>query len=122
MYTNNAEYRQAVRQFFGMDFSQAVLNPDIDEETQDELLYDELTSKKATDEIYSRTKDCALFQYVYDIGASKFFSTDREIGLVVLCSYDFFEEFKQAYEEFMLNPAEYTADKETYIALVRAIV
>lgn len=121
MYSTNAEYRSEIRKFFNMDFSQAVLDPQIDEISQDEQLYDEIASKIATDKIFERTKDNPLFQRVYDICAAKFFSTDREIGMVVLCSYDFFWYFKQALEDYDKNPTEFSETSETYQALLRAI-
>jgi hypothetical protein len=63
------------------------------DETMDELDYDEESASKSLNSIYEKTKEITEFQHLYDLAAACMFSTDREIGLAVLFSYDYFHLF-----------------------------
>lgn len=100
-YTTNKEYRQALRDFFKMkcpDSSQFAA--DIDEETLDELMYDAEAVEHHLNQIYAKTKDSPVFREIYEIAAGLMFSLDRETGLAVLLSYDYFPLFVPLYQQF----------------------
>ena len=105
MYTTNKEYRQCIRDFCKMICEDKMIQLDIDEESRDEQLYDGIACQKMMDFIFEKTKDIPLWQHLYDKAAGKFISTDREIGLSVLFSYDFFWDFKNCWNSF-LNTSE----------------
>ena len=97
-YNDNKSYRECLRKVINMDVSKLnipwdEMDDDLDEETIDELLFDNNIMSACMDFIYDKTKDCKYFQELYLIGASKMFSQDPEIGLAVLFSYDFFNYF-----------------------------
>jgi len=103
-YTNNREYRQALRDFFQMkcdNISDNTTIEDLDEETLDEMNYDEDSVGIAMNEIYKKTKRIPVFCQIYEIAAGNMFSLDHEIGLAVLLSYDYFPCFKQFYQKFI---------------------
>ena len=88
LYKNNQEYRKCIREIFRMKESVSTL--DIDDETKDEQNYDDMSTSKVLDYIYSITKKNVCFQELYGYAAATMFSTDPEIGLAVLFSYDYF--------------------------------
>jgi hypothetical protein len=90
-YKNNQEYRKCIRDFFQMKESISAL--DIDDETKDEQNYDDTSSTKMLNHVYSITKENTHFQELYSYAAATMFSTDPEIGLAVLFSYDYFVLF-----------------------------
>lgn len=100
-YTNNREYRKCLRELFNM---KCIMNEDlndIDEETMDELLYDENTMSAIMDEIFNATKNNELFNELYDLAAARMFSTDRTIGQAVLLSYDYLCIFHNCLASFL---------------------
>jgi hypothetical protein len=100
-YTNNKEYRQCMRELFNM---KCVIHPDMegmDEETIDELTYDEQTMSVIMDEIYNATKNNDIFNELYDLAAATMFSTDRTIGQAVLLSYDYLCFFHNCLGSFL---------------------
>jgi len=100
-YTNNREYRKCLRELFNMN---CIINEDlndIDEETKDELLYDENTMSAIMDEIFNATKNNELFNELYDLAAARMFSTDRTIGQAVLLSYDYLCFFHNCLASFL---------------------
>ncbi len=97
-YNDNKSYRKCLRKVINMDVSKLnipwdEMDDDLDEETIDELLFDNNTMSTCMDFIYDKTKDSNYFKELYLIGASKMFSQDPQIGLVILFSYDFFNYF-----------------------------
>lgn len=100
-YSNNLEYRKCFRQVFKLDTEQILLNlklkyPDFDtfeDETKDELLYDEPKINKTIDEILTMTIFTELFKEFYKKAASFVISDLPDIGLTILLSYDYFQEF-----------------------------
>lgn len=88
-YHDNVGYRQVLRELFNMKIDAIELVDDLDDESRDELLFDEETMSKSMDVLCEQTKDDPCFQELYDLGAARFFSTDRGIGIAVLMSYDY---------------------------------
>lgn len=120
-YGSNQEYRKCLRHLFFMQCDTATKSDDIDEETQDELLYDEKTISGAMDVLFELTKNNVLFQRLYDIGASKMFSTDQSIGQAVLMSYDYLELYHKCLGCFMQNTECFTESNLHFIALIQKI-
>lgn len=97
-YNDNKSYRECLRKVINMDVSKLnipwdEMDDDLDEETIDELLFDNNIMSTCMDFIYDKTKDSNYFKELYLIGASKMFSQDPQIGLAILFSYDFFNYF-----------------------------
>lgn len=114
-YTNNKEYRQCLRELFNM---KCVISADLeglDEETKDELLYDENTMSVIMDEIYNTTNKNELFNELYDLAAARMFSTDRTIGQAVLLSYDYLCFFHNCLASFLKG--EFDNKNEFYLLL-----
>lgn len=102
-YHSNAEYRKCIRDIFFMDCKHNPEHDDIDEVTRDELTYDDTIMSSTLDFIYHITKDNVLFQELYELAAAKFISTNREIGLTVLLSYDYLPYFHNCLGCFVFN-------------------
>lgn len=102
MYSNNKEYRAYLRDFFQMkpNISSQHDDNDIDEETLDEMNYDEIAVSNNLNRIYNETKNISTFCELYTIAAGHMFSVDLETGLTVLLSYDYLFDFKIVYEKF----------------------
>ena len=124
VYTDNKSYRSTLRQLFFMDVSMcpATVDESMDEESRDELMYDDATVFKVMGNIYDLTRDNLLFQKLYDLGAEKMISTDREIGQAVLFSYDYLPLFHKCLAGFLRNPDDFDENNEFYVALLKKIV
>jgi hypothetical protein len=85
---------------------------DLDEETRDELLFDEAAISKVTDKIYDITKNNVLFQELYTLAAGRFISTNMEIGLAVVFCYDYLPLFHKCLGSFFRN--EFDTDNLFY--------
>jgi len=96
-YTNNKEYREAIRNFFEMKCQHIIYDDDVDEETIDEYTYDADAVERKMNKIYAETKSNTAFCRLYEIAAGHMFSTDLETGLAVLLSYDYFSNFHALY-------------------------
>lgn len=97
-YTNNTEYRAALRSFFRMNSQISEIPADcpienLDSETVDELLYDTEAAMKGIQAIYDATKDHPMFRCLYIRAAERMFSEDKMIGLTLLFCYDHFANF-----------------------------
>jgi len=122
IYSTNKEYRQAVRNFCNMNCSDNSFNNyEIDEESRDELLFDESSTSKKMTEIYASTKKHILWIYLYEKAAAKFFSTDNEIGLAVLLSYDYFPKFYECWNLFIESPDKFIESNEIYQNLLKSL-
>ena len=124
VYTDNKSYRSTLRQLFFMDVSMcpATVDESMDEESRDELMYDDATVFKVMGNIYDLTRDNLLFQKLYDLGAEKMISTDREIGQAVLFSYDYLPLFHKCLAGFLRNPDGFDENNEFYVALLKKLV
>lgn len=104
MYNDTNGYRNEIRRVFCMNSANyPTVDNSIDSESKDELEYDESAMSSALDRIYANTKDHSLFKEVYEKAAGCMLSTDPEIGLAVMCSYDYLDVFIPCYREYMLT-------------------
>lgn len=97
-YTDNNGYRNNLRQIFNMDITKRSfygeekyeLPPDeeLDNESLDELMFDDDAITKGMDQILINTKSEPVFIELYELAAARMFSTEISIGQAVLCSYD----------------------------------
>lgn len=113
-YFENNSYRQCLRQAMNMDVSQMTFEQykdELDDETKDELLIDEKQMSAAMDDIYDKTKNVESFQSLYSSAASLMFSTDPNIGLAVLFSYDYFSVFHICIQAFHENKLDQMKSK-----------
>ena len=121
-YENNEQYRATLRRLFYMDISNCSIDESIDDETRDELLYDENAVNDVMDELFCITAQFPLFQTLYDNAAAKMISTDRTIGQAVLFSYDYLSLFHRCLASFIKNPDTFDENNEYYVALLKKIV
>ena len=119
-YDDDSSYRECLRNMFMM--IELTPNTDIDHITNDENNYDEESMSKAMDIIYEKTRNDKLFQYLYQHGAAKMFSMDQEIGLAVLCSYDYFHLFHMCLRDFFQNTKAFHEKSESYRCLTKKLV
>lgn len=119
IYTSNKEYRQILRNFCHMSCNDISSQyDDIDDESLDELMYDNKAMNQKMDEIYQKTRDDPLWINVYELAAAKFFSTDNEIGLTVLFSYHYFQSFYDCWKSFSQTPKSWSKTNEYYEKLL----
>jgi len=133
-YSNNAEYREVLRTLFQMSKqpmdektkdeetkdNETKDDESIDNETKDELDYDETASSKFLNSVYEKTKNKKEFQKLFDLAAACMFSTDREIGLAVLFSYDYLALFYQVLELNTIDPSN-ISDSAPYQKLLQGL-
>ena len=120
MYSNNKEYRELLRLFFNMDISNIkseIKHCNYDDETYDELLFDESAVNRSMTNIIEKTKGNLLFDELYDLASAKMFSTNKETGLCILLSYDFFSDFFHLWNSYIENPNIFSKTKDYYIFL-----
>ena len=114
MYSNDTEYRQYFRKITGMreqvfhhEPGHINLNEgipeDMDDITLDEYMYDEEAVSNTVNSMYQKTKDDFRFQQMYDLAAARIISTDREMGIPVLMTYDFLWLFYECYTAYVEN-------------------
>lgn len=117
-YNNDFEYRSTIRKLFDMNSTNfpEITNPDIDIVTRDEAEYDEESSSKMMDFVYSNTKMEPVFMELYTKAASFMFSEDPEIGLAVLFSYDYLTLFHPCISHFFKHTS-LSRENPQYITL-----
>lgn len=123
-YSNNTKYRHDLRNVFLMDIKNTPdLSEieDLDDETEDEMLYDYDAVVKGLDYVYNNTIIHPLFSELYEIGASKMLSTDKNIGITILFSYDYFELFHLCLVDYFTNPTIFTITNNHYLKLKKKI-
>jgi len=122
-YKNDKEYRACLRCIFGMkqenypDTSEM----DLDDITEDEMSYDDSSAQKVMDFILKSTDNNQLFTKVFELGAAKMISMDKEIGLTILLSYDFLHLFHPCFIDFLENPDTFQETTESYAALLKHV-
>ena len=116
-YTNTTEYRNIFRQITHQKTNPPENPFDLDDETLDELHYDETTVSQFLDTVFANTKINPLFHVLYDLAAAKMISTDREIGLAVLFSYDYFGAFYSCYCEYIKIPNTFSKTNPHYVKI-----
>ena len=114
---SNRLYRKCIRELFYMSSEITPEMDGLDEETIDELLYDEITVNTVLGLLYSATCNDPLFQQLYDLGAGAFFSTDRTIGQVVLLSFDYLTYFHPCLQDFFREPGLWNHGNIHYLTL-----
>ena len=124
-FTNN-QYRHFIRKLFNMDLTSVIEeNNHIqehnqetwDEETTDEMLYDNNSATNFMDFIEKETKYNTLFKSLYEKAAARMFSTDLGIGLAVLLSYDYIHFFHNCLIDYFNNARTLEATNPHFIAL-----
>lgn len=125
-YTNNTEYRKCIRNVFNMKQEiyhhkindiETKNNELIDDETRDELSYDDESASKLLDYVYDITKKHPLCYKLYECAAAKMISTDMSTGLAVLFSYDYFELFHKCMICYIITPELFTNNCYEYITM-----
>ena len=120
MYSNNKDYRQAIRRIFNMnvDIVEAEIKPyNYDEETQDELMFDEVAMSTGMTNILEKTKGNCLFDELYSLAAAQMISMDKETGLCILLSYDYLSDFYNVWNSYLENPNEMSETNDFFIIL-----
>lgn len=113
-YNSDAEYRMSLRKLFNMN-ENVSNDPSLDEISKDENNYDEQTVKLWIDWISEKTKNCYELNELYKLAAATMISLDRDTGLAVLFSFDYFEDFHSLlsiYFKDIGNDLELTAPYE----------
>ena len=124
MFSNNTGYRALLRSFFNMNVES--IDADLkenyyDEETHDELLFDQAAVDRGMTDILNKTAGNPLFDELYSLAAAKMFSTDRETGLCILLSYDFFHDFYVLWQMFSNEPNDVSDTTECYVILLNRL-
>lgn len=123
-YSNNISYRHDLRKVFLMDMSNTpdlTYIEDLDDETEDEMLYDFDAVQKGLDYVYNNTISHLLFKELYEIAASKMLSLDTNIGITILFSYDYFELFHLCLVDYFTDPITFTLTNPHYVRLKNKI-
>ena len=127
-YTDNNGYRRCLRELFHMNsknYEDKInsLNSveELDEETEDEISYDDEAATKMLDYIYEKTKDNTMFIEVYKIAASKMLSEEPTIGQAVLLSYDYLPLFYSCLVDYLNLPNLFNKENINYINLLKKI-
>jgi hypothetical protein len=113
-YSNTRDYRAALRSAFYMvcDLDHLIEeNPDYDEETLDEELYDEEHVKQGLDYIYEKTKNIPVFRSLYSSAAARILSENLDLGMTILFSYDHFKLFHECLVKFLNDGVLYEDDE-----------
>lgn len=109
-YQTNEEYRECLRKVFFMKDVDTDCNDLADEETRDEMNYDEETLSAVMDLILEKTLGIPAFDELYLLGAAKMISESKDIGMVILMSYDFFPWFHLCLGHFLRTGELSTTD------------
>lgn len=120
MYSNNQEYRQLLRRFFNMNIDKIALelkDEKYDDETFDEMLFDNDAVNKGLEDILKKTQGNPLFEELFCLAAARMFSVDRETGLCILLSYDFFNDFYHLWAFYNNHPNDILETNEYFITL-----
>lgn len=125
-YTNNTEYRECIRKVFRFDSQQLLDNlkaqhPDFDtyeDETKDELVFDEQLIDVGMGELMKLTAEYTPFRELYRKAAALVISLDLDIGLAVLLSYDYFRDFHEVLVEFFGEHSTSVSDSDAYKRLL----
>jgi len=123
-YTTTKEYREVFRQITNQSTFSVVDAPnphDIDEETLDELAYDEAAVGAFLEKMYLATRSHPLFQAIYGLAAAKMISTDCSIGMTVLLSYDYLWAFYPCYCDFINDSNWFDETNEWYIKTLELV-
>jgi len=126
-YSNDFEYRKSLRQLFQMNSTTYpdIINADIDPVSRDELEYDEQSTTRAMNFVIEQTRSNPLFYALYEQAATFMFSTDIDIGLAVLFSYDYMLLFHNCLKDYFKslpdNTDTFQTENENYQILHKKI-
>jgi len=122
-YSDNKGYRDALRTAFSMRTE--VVDEDhlnhLDQETADEQNYDEQAAFAAMETVYQSTKNYPLFQELHELAAALMFSTDPQIGIAVLFSYDYLYLYYPLLIDLMTDSTKIIDSNPHYITLKNKI-
>ena len=131
MYSTTEEYRQVLRQIVHMDphkyysdnqlgLADSLEDP-LDKETLDEFHYDDQAMSNYLDGVYQSTQENPLFQRMYMSAAALMISTNTEIGLAVLFSYDYLDAFHLCYQSYLLDPPAFSENNQFYRSIIERL-
>jgi hypothetical protein len=126
-YSNTTEYRACLRKLFKMkkETIDKTLSEykdlELDEESLDELAYDDASAAKVLDAVFDATKNEPLFRHVYRLAAAFMMSEDMNIGISVLFSYDYLQYFHPCIVSFLNEPSSFNKDTPCYLGLCKKL-
>ena len=115
-YNNTTEYRSCIRELFYMK-SLPNLDSDIDDESRDEMDFDDSSIHTAMEQLFQATREHPLFQQLYLSAAARLISEDQTIGQAILFSYDYLELFHHCLVCFFREPNQFNEFNPFYIQL-----
>lgn len=120
-YGTDTAYRQLVRRITGMNNTKVYVHADteLDEITYDENAYDETATMAFLTLVWNATKQNTDLCELYQTAAGAMFSTDPEIGLVVLFAYNYLPVFYPVLYAFSQNPGLEVDTHPNYDVLMR---
>lgn len=127
MYSTTEEYRQVLRQIVRMDPAkyysdeQIEVDESLDDETLDEFNYDDDAMSSYLDKVYQSTHTHPLFSRMYFAAAALMLSTNPEIGVAILFSYDYMGSFYLCYQSYLLDPDEFSENNQFYRSIVERL-
>ena len=119
-YNTDAEYRLSLRKLFKMN-DQPTFDPSLDEISKDENNYDEETIKLWMNWISEQTEECYELNELYKLAAATMISLDRDTGLAVLFSFDYFSDFHSLLTIYFKNPKQDLEMTTSYEGLWRRL-
>jgi len=126
-YENNFQYRQCLRDVFSMDVlinppKWDQMDPDLDEETKDELVYEGGAISLGMDYIYNATKENTALNQLYLDAAALMLSQNHDIGLSILFAYDYFADFHNCLRVFFENPSGFSETTPEFQKMKKKLV
>jgi hypothetical protein len=127
MYSTTEEYRHVLRQIVHMDPTkhysdeQFEIDDSLDEETLDEFHYDDDAMSAYLDKVYQTTHTHPLFSRMYLAAAALMISTNPEIGLAILFSYDYLGPFYLCYQSYLLDPDAFSENNQFYHSIIERL-
>jgi hypothetical protein len=127
MYSTTEEYRRVLRHIVHMDQNkyysgeQFTVDDSLDEETLDEFHYDDAAMSSYLDKVYQTTHTHPLFRRMYFAAAALMISTNPEIGLAILFSYDYLAAFYLCYQSYLLDPDTFSENNQFYLSIIERL-
>lgn len=121
-YNDNSQFRNALRNVFSMNCVEDTNNDVMDDESRDELFYDNHAVTNCLTFILNKTQNNPLFKEIYLITAGRVLSNDLGIGLTILFSYDNFKSFHLLLRDFFHEPSSFNENTLSYINLKNHII
>lgn len=121
-YNTTREYRESLRRLFSMSrMKYPDILPDIDDESRDELEYDDDAAIVAMDFVAAKTQGHPIFKELYLMAAARMLSTNEETGLSILFSYDYLELFHYCFVSFCISPGDFDNTNRGVIELTKRL-